>query len=234
MLNKRQNNLLLITPSLDKQIEDIKQKIYLAMNGIVSEKMTQYGFFYKQNFGVSIPQLRNIAAQYNKNQDLAKRLWLLNIRETMIIATMIADESKLSAEDLRHWLSECSNMELIEQICMNLLARSSFSNQLAISLAQSENAHEKMAGFLLSARIYKQFSEKEIEELVSIGIENSSDTDYYLYKSISLSFSRLSRKSREVANYILKSIDSFEKSKSSSQQFILKELKEEIAFFYQQ
>jgi len=101
-------------------------------------------------------------------------------------------------------------------------------------LAQSENAHEKMAGFLLSARIYKQFSEKEIEELVSIGIENSSDTDYYLYKSISLSFSRLSRKSREVANYILKSIDSFEKSKSSSQQFILKELKEEIAFFYQQ
>jgi len=151
MLNKRQNNLLLITPSLDKQIEDIKQKIYLAMNGIVSEKMTQYGFFYKQNFGVSIPQLRNIAAQYNKNQDLAKRLWLLNIRETMIIATMIADESKLSAEDLRHWLSECSNMELIEQICMNLLASSSFSNQLAICLAQSENAHEKMLIIFQSA-----------------------------------------------------------------------------------
>ena len=190
------------------------------MNGEVSERMTEYGIVYKQNFGVSIPQLREMAKSYTKNHDLARRLWALKIRETMILATLLAEEEKFSLENAFKWLADCNQMELVEQMCMNLLCRLSYANQLCIKLVQSDNFWKKIAGFVLSARIYQQLNDDEIKLLISEAVENSTTEKIYLYKSIALSLARMSRKNRNTADFILQKIKDFEHSENIGQRYI--------------
>ena len=221
----------LSNPILDKQIAEIRRKIRLSMNGEVSERMTEYGIAYKQNYGVSIPQLREMAKSYVKNNDLARRLWALKIRETMILATLLADEEKFSPENAFEWLADCSQMELVEQICMNLLRCLPFANQLCIKLVQSDKFWEKIAGFVLSARIFQQLTDKEIASFTSEAVKNSATEKFYLYKSIALSLARMSRKNRSTADFILQKIKNFAHSQNIGQRYISHEVKEEIAFF---
>jgi len=220
----------LSNPLLDKQIAEIRRKIRLSMNGEVSARMTEYGIIYKQNFGVSIPRLREMAKSYAKNHDLAQRLWALKIRETMILATLLADEEKFSLENAFDWMTDCNQMELVEQICMNLFCRLPYANQLCTKLAQSDKFWEKIAGFVLSARIYQQLNDDEIKLLISEAIKNSATEKIFLYKSIALSLARMSRKNRNTADFILQKIKGFEQSENIGQQYISHEVKEEIAF----
>ena len=50
-------------------IKSIKKDFRLGMNGIVSTSMREKGMNYKINFGLSLPQIRNIAQKYPQNSD---------------------------------------------------------------------------------------------------------------------------------------------------------------------
>ena len=91
-------NFYFSNPEIDSQISKIKQKLMLSMNGIVSEQMEKNGIYYNKNFGVSIPRLKEIAAETEKNADIAQGLWTLDIRETKILSTLIEPVEKLSIE----------------------------------------------------------------------------------------------------------------------------------------
>ena len=119
---------LLATPVLDAQIAEIKRKIMLSMNGIVSEQMTKSGISYKKNYGVTIPRIKEIAVGYPSNHDLAQRLWTLQIRETMIMATLLEPLDKFTSQNAREWISQFNQIEIVEQANMNLFCKLPFAN----------------------------------------------------------------------------------------------------------
>ena len=65
----------------NSQLKEIKTQLRMAMNGTASASMREKGLAYKLNFGVELPRLKQIAAQYEKNHELAQALWKENIRE---------------------------------------------------------------------------------------------------------------------------------------------------------
>lgn len=217
-------------PDLDKQIAEIRRKIRLSMNGVVSEKMIEGGIVYKQNYGVAIPRLREIAKQYAKNHDLAQRLWNLKIRETMILATLLEPEEKFSTQNAFNWLLDFNQIELIEQACMNLFCKLPYANTLCIELIKSDNFWEQTTGFILSARIYLSLNNDEAKQIVSAGISKSATENLHLYKAIATSFSRLVRKDGETAALVIKKIESLSQSNLTGQKYIFHEVKEEISF----
>ena len=110
-------------PVLDKEIVDIKRKITLSMNGVVSDKMRENGILYEKNYGVIVPRIKEIAGEYTANGDLAQRLWAMKYRETMIMATILQPIDEFQITDARLWLAEINQNELAEQIVMNLLVK---------------------------------------------------------------------------------------------------------------
>ena len=114
---------------------------------------------------------------------------------------------------------------------MNLFCRLPYANQLCVKLVQSDKFWKKIAGFTLSARIYQKLTNKEIELIVSEAVKNSATEEIFLYKSIALSLSRMSRKGRSTADFILNEMEVFAHSEIRGQQYILHEVKEEIDFF---
>ena len=200
------------------------------MNGVVSEQMTQHGIIYKQNYGVSVPRLREMAKQYPKNHDLARRLWSLKIRETMILATLLEPEDTFSFELAFEMLEDIDQIELVEQACMNLFCKSPDAVKICRVLVKSNRFWEQIAGFTLSARIAEKLNDKETKSIVSDAIEKSTIENLHLYKAIALSLSRLSRRGKETADFIMKVIEPLSYSNNVGQQYISHEVKEEISF----
>jgi 3-methyladenine DNA glycosylase AlkD len=215
---------------LDAQISEIKKIIRLSMNGVVSDQMTKSGIIYKKNYGVTIPRIKEIALRYTPNHDLAQRLWALNIRETMIMATLLEPIDKFTPEIAQAWVESFSHIEIIEQVNMNLFSKLPFAALLATQWIQSDKVWQQVTGFILAARITDKFNRDEITTIVKIAEKLSITSDLHLYKSIGLCLSRLCRKGKEVATYILKEIETYPVDSSISRQYISSEVKQEILF----
>ena len=62
-------------------INDLKAELRAAMNGVTSRSIRESGMGYRQVYGVELPRLREIAADYQPDRHLAQELWQENIRE---------------------------------------------------------------------------------------------------------------------------------------------------------
>ena len=80
----------------NSQLKEIKTQLRMAMNGTASASMREKGLAYKLNFGVELPRLKQIAAQYEKNHELAQALWKENIRECKNPLTVFIQKSWIS------------------------------------------------------------------------------------------------------------------------------------------
>lgn len=220
----------LVIPDLDIQVAEIRRKIRLSMNGIVSDQMTRNGIVYKSNFGVSIPRIREIAATYTPNHDLAQRLWMLDIRETKIMATLLEPIAKFSVEMAGEWVSGFNQIEIVEQTVMNLFSKLSFSDSLCIEWIQSDCIWIQITGFILATRITDKLSHSQITLIIVKAIEISSTTDFHLYKAVGLCLSRLCRNNEETAGLILKELEGISDNPSVGQSYISMEVKQEIIF----
>ena len=221
---------ILVNPKLDALIVQIRRKIRLSMNGIVSDQMTQNGIHYKKNYGVSIPRIKEMAAGYPPGHDLAQRLWNLQIRETMIMATVLEPVDSFTPQMAQEWVRSFDQIEIIEQACMNLFCKLPFASVLSVEWVQSATIWEQITGFILAARLYESLNHDELHAITLRGLNLSTTTDFHLYKAVALCLSRFCRKDKETAAYILKELTALEPTSSTGRLYISNEVKQEILF----
>ena len=128
-----------VNEEIENQIKSIRRTIYLSMNGICAENIDNSGLEYKQNFGVSWSRLCEIAQNYTPNYTLAERLWLMSIRETKLLATLLCPPLELTPEHLAEWAQGITTIELAEIFAFALLRKTTHLTQQILQLEQSEN-----------------------------------------------------------------------------------------------
>ncbi len=215
---------------IDNTISEIKRKFRKLMNGEISSTMQSMGSVYRVNYGIEYLRLKNLASQYPQNSDLSERLWNLTIRETMIMATLLQPVDEFSKEQANRWLEKVNQPELVEYYCMNLLSKLDFAPELVLEWINSDNVWKKITGFILSARIYQQFTDLECQKIIDKGYQYSLTDNLHLYKSIALSLSRICRVNKEVATKINKIVEEFETSDVVSKQYIAHQVSTEMSF----
>lgn len=56
---------------LQDELKEIRTQLRMAMNGVISTSMREKGIDYKLNFGVPLPEIKQIAARHEPGSDLA-------------------------------------------------------------------------------------------------------------------------------------------------------------------
>ena len=107
-----------MTEENSTKLRKIKQSFRLYMNGDASRSMREKGVEYKLNWGVPIPTLKAMAAEYGKDYELAIALWKENIRECKILATMIMppEQTRIPAFCAVLMISSLSSIVWVVQI----------------------------------------------------------------------------------------------------------------------
>ena len=116
-------NIFAFDENVSRKQKKILARVRCLMNGETSQMLSESGFKYKKIYGVSLVHLRKLATEFEPDNKLAERLWYQGFRETMILATMLADRELLTEKQINEWAGEITNIELAEQMAFNLLGK---------------------------------------------------------------------------------------------------------------
>ena len=83
------------------------------MNGVASAAMRQTAD-YRVNWGVELPRLQALAAEYGKNHDLAQALWKESVRECKILAAMVQPVETFDEELAEIWIENIHTAEMAQ------------------------------------------------------------------------------------------------------------------------
>lgn len=131
-----------------EQIKEIKRSFRRYMNGMAAASMREKGLNYSINWGISLPNLREMAAAYGRDRALAAELWGEHSRECRILATMIMPPAEADRATMEQWIGQTDNAEMAEQLAFNLLQHVPFAPELSIERILSDD------GFALLCAIH--------------------------------------------------------------------------------
>ncbi len=117
------------------------------------EGMARFGISPRQTFGIKIPVLRKMAREIGRDHELAQALWSHDIRETRILASMIDEPKKVTANQMDHWTQDFDYWEICDQCCMNLFEKTEFAYEKAVEWSRDAREFVKRAGFVMMARL---------------------------------------------------------------------------------
>ena len=181
------------------KILEIKKKLRLSMNGIVSSLQRKQGLDYKINFGVEIPRIKEIASHYPKERTLATALWSENIRECKILAILLMPSDEFTAADAHTWIAQTPFTEIADQLSMHLLRHLDNAPQLSLEWTMSNEEHFPYCGFMTLSHLFRggnPFDKNQEESyLKSVGnilsakegnkiVQNSAYTSLQRYTAI--------------------------------------------------
>lgn len=224
------STFLFTTPELDDQLARIQKAIRLSMNGVVADSMKDHGLNYKKNYGVTTLRLKEIARDFTPDRSLADRLWLLGIRETMLLATLLAPPATMGEDKVRAWIMECTNQELIEQACMNLFQHLPYAVDCAMECIDSNEASIQSTGFTLALRVYGKLTHEQLSRICYRGLELAGSSDQYLIKTIAACLARFTRIDRETALFVKDQIPQVSENETKGIRIIRKFVYNELIF----
>lgn len=152
-----------------EKLKAIKRSFFLRMDGTASRSMREKGLDYKINWGVSIPDLRQMASQYGKDYALAIALWKEDIRECKILATMIMPSEEMLPEIVELWMEQTPSQEIAEMAAFNLYQHLDYAPVMAFQWIASDNEMEQICGYNLLSRLFmkgQEPNERGIQEFL--------------------------------------------------------------------
>ena len=139
---------------MHETVREIKGKLRLFMNGVLSQSLREKGLKYRLIFGVELPRLREIAAGYEPNHELAQALWKEDIRECKILAAYLQPIDTFYPEIADIWMEQIHNSELADYVCMALFRRLPYASQKAFEWMASDERMTIYTGFRLMGHLF--------------------------------------------------------------------------------
>lgn len=219
---------------MEEIIQDIRFRLRKAMNGVVSTSMRRKGIDYKMNFGVSIPEIKLIAANYQPDVELARRLWAQDVRELKILATLLYPHETFTEEEAEKWVAEIRYQEIVEQFCINLAQHLPFAHSLAERWIEDKREDVKTAGFLLYARLYSREDKGEMpapEKLLPEARKVLDEGISRPQRAALLALKRYGRRGPVEAQAVLNSVADYKDDHAVERQEFYNDLKFEVEYY---
>lgn len=139
---------------MHETVREIKGKLRLFMNGVLSQSLREKGLQYRLIFGVELPRLKEIASEYEPSHELAQALWKEDIRECKILAAYLQPTATFYPEIADIWVEQIHNSELADYVCMALLRRLPYASQKAFQWIASGDRMPMYIGFRLMSHLF--------------------------------------------------------------------------------
>lgn len=219
--------------NIHETIKDIKSTFRLFMNGMVSQSMREKGMEYKLNFGIEYPRIKEIAAGYEPDHELAQALWKENIRECKILAGLLQPADTFYPEIADIWIEGMDYPELAEYTVMNLFQRLPYASEVVFRWMADEREMFQLCGFLLMARLLmkgeklNERAEAEFLDQACTAVEGDCGP---VQKAASVALRKYAHQSRENKRTVSKQLGIWAKSEKPAVRALAEEIKVDLEF----
>ncbi len=165
-------------PSL---LSTIKKELHANMNGVASAAMRQTDD-YRVNWGVELPRLQEIAAEFGKHHELAQALWKESVRECKILAALIQPIDTFCEELADIWVENIHTAEIAQIVSLHLFQHLPYATNQAFCWIASDNEIRQLCGLSTIYHIVRrrEMQERSVEELYDQAQSMSESSNMYV------------------------------------------------------
>ena len=221
---------------MHETIKEIKSKLRLYMNDIISQSMRDKGMDYKLNFGIEYPRIKEIAAEYEPNHELAQALWKENIRECKIMAGLLQPTESFYPEIAEIWIEDMHYPELAEYTVMNLFQRLPYAPDIVFRWMADDREYFQLCGFLLMARLLMKgmkLDEQTEDEFIDQTFTALESESLQIRKAAATALRKFGNRSRNDWKKISKQLSILCKSEKPDISTLANETKNDIEYCLQ-
>ncbi len=165
------------------------------------EGMARFGIVGEGRLGVSIPHLRAMAKDLGTNHGLALGLWKTGIPEARILAAMIDDPQKLTAQQMDRWVQDFNSWDVCDQVCMNLFDKSPLAWKKIREWSKRDEEFVKRAAFALIACVAwhdESAPDDRFIALLPLIRRGSTDERNFVKKSVNWALRHIGKRNRRL------------------------------------
>src|SRR5437879_7251566 len=151
--------------------------------------MSRFGIKTSNAFGVSIPQLRDLAGKIGKNHHLAEQLWGTGIHEARILAGMIDDPERVTEDQMEKWVADFDSWDIVDGSCGNLFDKTELAVRKALEWSKRKEEYVKRAGFVLMAELAvhdRKAADKTFLDFLPLIVRGAPDERNFVKKAVKL------------------------------------------------
>jgi|SRR5256712_902299 len=178
---------------LDQIIDEIKKRgDPKALAG-----MARFGIQTSKAFGVSIPQLRDLARKIGKNHYLAEQLWRTGIHEARILAGMTDDPARVTEDQMEKWAADFDSWDIVDGSCGNLFDKTEFAVGKAHEWSKRREEYVKRAGFVLMAELAvhdKKAGDKTFLDFLPLIVREATDERNFVKKAVNWALRQIGKR----------------------------------------
>lgn len=211
------------TSSSQQKVNEIIQKLEEYAAPLAKEGMARFGIKTEYALGVSIPNLRKIAKENDKDNQLAIKLWKTKIHEARILATMIADSKLVTEKQMESWVKDFNSWDLCDQCCGNLFDKTKFAYRKAIKWSSDRREFIKRAGFVMMACLAvhdKNAGDKEFLRFLPIIKREANDNRNFVKKAVNWALRQIGKRNVNLHKMAIKTAKEIQKLDSRSAKWI--------------
>jgi 3-methyladenine DNA glycosylase AlkD len=219
------------SPNSKYSVKDIIKELKNKSNPGNLEGMARYGISTTNRLGNSIPFLRKLAKEIGKNHKLALELWEKGIDETKILASMIAEETKLTENQAEKWVADFNSWDVCDQVCMNLFKKLPFAEKKIKEWSKRKEEFIRRAAFSLIACITVYDKEKPDNEFIkffSTIKRGAADERNYVKKAVSWALRNIGKRNKNLNKEVIKFAKELKETDSKSARWIARDTLKDI------
>ena len=217
-------------PAKDKRVEEILAKLKTMADPKQLAQEQRLGIETKDGLGISIWDLRKLAKEMGKDQELAEKLWGSGIREARLLAGYIADPQKISESTIEKWVADFNSWDLVDQVSDAFLF-SPYAYQKAMEWSEREEEFVKRTAFVLMAGLAfydKDASNEQLSEFLPIIRREASDERNFVKKAISWALRNLGKRNAVLNRKAIATAKDIANSDSKSARWVAKDALKEL------
>jgi len=205
-VDKRKNNLTTFSDVMEclYELQDLDKVLF---------KQKKFGIISNNSLGIYHKDLKVIAKDIGKNNELALELFDSGVYEARLLCSKMFNPKDVTEELMEKWVKTFENWEVCDSFCMGLFSKSEFAVSKIKEWSKREPEFEKRAAFatLSSYCMADKKSDNNLfEQFFEVIKREANDERLYVKKAVNWSLRNigkrnidLNKKAIEVANEIL-------------------------------
>jgi 3-methyladenine DNA glycosylase AlkD len=213
---------------------EVLRKLEDLANPEVRAKLPYFGVQAPMANGVSAPALHKLAREIGKDHLLARELWACEVHEAKILASLIGEPEKATANEMEVWAKTFDSWDVVDTACCYLYAGSKFAWKKAQDWSKRRELFIKRAGFSLVAYLSYKDQQSPDEKFVKFlkVIERESDDDrHFVKKAVNWALRNIGKRNQKLNREAIRVAGKLRKRDSRAARWIaadaLRELRSE-------
>ncbi len=204
-------------------VEEILKKLKEKANPDQLEGMSRFGMAIEKRLGISVPDMRKIAKETDKNHQLALELWKTGFAESMMVASIIDIPGEITEEQMEDWVKDFNSWDVCDQVCMNLFDKTPLAWKKVADWADREEEFVKRAAYTLIACLAwhdKEASDEKFIGFLPIIKAGATDERNFVKKAVNWALRHIGKRNINLNKIAIEAAKEIQKIDSKSAKWV--------------